>query len=222
MPSVLLVEDDPAVSGPLIAILRHDGYDVDLREAGGAAIDAVRAGGYELVVLDLGLPDVDGLHVCRAIREFDQSLPMLILTARADEVDIVVGLDAGADDYLTKPFRLAELQARMRALTRRVAGVAGIEIKGLRIEPVSRQAWIGSRKLDLATKEFDLVALLARHVGAVVARAQIAREVWGDSIEETSRTIDTHVSTVRRKLADADAPVTVLTSRGVGFRLVPL
>ena len=219
MTSVLFVEDDAEVAQPLAAALRREGYCIDVRDTGSDALDAVHAAPYELVILDLGLPDIDGLEVCREIRRRLPDLPVLMLTARADEVDVVVGLDAGADDYLTKPFRLAELLARMRALMRRNTSVSDIEVNRLRIEPAARRAWMGESPLELSAKEFDLLALLARNMSSVVDRAQIVRDVWAGTIPESSRSIDTHISALRRTLAAGDESIRLSTIRGIGFRL---
>lgn len=219
MTSVLFVEDDAEVAQPLAAALRREGYGIDVRDTGSDALDAVHAAPYELVILDLGLPDMDGLEVCREIRRRLPDLPVLMLTARADEVDVVVGLDAGADDYLTKPFRLAELLARMRALMRRNTSVSDIEVNRLRIEPAARRAWMGESPLELSAKEFDLLALLTRNMSSVVDRAQIVRDVWAGTIPESSRSIDTHISALRRTLAAGDESIRLSTIRGIGFRL---
>ena len=142
MTSVLLAEDDPAISEPLARALRREGYEVGVAADGPGTLEAARAGGIDLIVLDIGLPKLDGLEVCRRIRSAGQSIPVLILTARADEVDTVIGLDAGADDYVTKPFRLAELLARVRALLRRGASETRI-VQGVRIDTDARRAWLG-------------------------------------------------------------------------------
>src|SRR6201997_2549913 len=159
MTSVLLAEDDASISDPLARALRREGYDVNVSADGPTTLDAALAGGIDLIVLDLGLPRLDGLEVCRRLRSEGQSIPVLILTARADEVDTVIGLDAGADDYVTKPFRLAELLARVRALLRR--GASGTKVvQGVRIDTDARRAWLGDQEIELTSKEFDLLALM--------------------------------------------------------------
>jgi DNA-binding response OmpR family regulator len=218
MTSVLLAEDDPAISEPLARALRREGYEVGVAADGPGTLEAARAGGIDLIVLDIGLPRLDGLEVCRRIRSSGQSVPVLILTARADEVDTVIGLDAGADDYVTKPFRLAELLARVRALLRR--GTAeGSAVLGVRIDPDARRAWHGDTELDLTTKEFDLLWILLRDAGKVVTREQIMREVWDAKWWTSTKTLDMHISWLRRKLGDdAHSPRYITTVRGVGFR----
>jgi DNA-binding response OmpR family regulator len=220
MTVVLLAEDDSAISEPLARALRREGYDVTVREDGPAALATASGGGVDLLVLDLGLPGMDGLEVCRRLRSEGSALPVLVLTARADEVDTVVGLDAGADDYVTKPFRLAELLARVRALLRRgAAELAAQGVKDVRIDVDSRRAWIGSRELTLTAKEFDLLRVLLRDAGKVVTRETLMREVWDTSWWGSTKTLDMHVSWLRRKLGDDAAhPRYIATVRGVGFR----
>jgi DNA-binding response OmpR family regulator len=218
MTSVLLAEDDPAISEPLARALRREGYDVGVAADGPGTLEAARAGGIDLIVLDIGLPRLDGLEVCRRIRSSGQSVPVLILTARADEVDTVIGLDAGADDYVTKPFRLAELLARVRALLRRGATETRV-VQGVRIDTDARRAWLGEDEIELTSKEFDLLALLVAEAGKVVTREQIMRQVWDSKWWGSTKTLDMHVSWLRRKLGDdAHSPQFITTVRGVGFR----
>jgi DNA-binding response OmpR family regulator len=221
MTVVLLAEDDAAIAEPLARALRREGYDVTVRGDGPGALAEASGGGVDLVVLDLGLPGMDGLEVCRRLRSEGVGLPVLVLTARADEVDTVVGLDAGADDYVTKPFRLAELLARVRALLRR--GVAeppaSAGVQNVRIDVDSRRAWLGSHELTLTAKEFDLLRVLLRDAGKVVTRETLMREVWDTSWWGSTKTLDMHVSWLRKKLGDDAAhPRYIATVRGVGFR----
>jgi len=181
------------------------------------------AGAADLVVLDLGLPDMDGLDVARAIRNQGLTTPVLVLTARADEVDLVVGLDAGADDYVTKPFRLAELLARVRALLRRTHGEPvdedELHAQDVRVDVAAHRAFQSDRELHLTAKEFDLLRVLVAASGTVVARETLMREVWGTDPSGSTKTLDMHVSWLRRKLGDdANAPRYVTTVRGMGFR----
>jgi DNA-binding response OmpR family regulator len=218
MTSVLLAEDDPSISDPLARALRREGYDVDVSADGPGTLGRALSGGIDLIVLDLGLPELDGLEVCRRLRSEGRATPVLVLTARADEVDTVIGLDAGADDYVTKPFRLAELLARVRALLRRGSAETQV-VQGVRIDPEARRAWTGDRELELTTKEFDLLWALIRDVGKVVTREQLMRDVWGAKWWASTKTLDMHVSWLRRKLGDdAHSPQYITTVRGVGFR----
>src|ERR1700749_1108474 len=222
MTSVLLAEDDESISEPLPRAPRLERYHVDVTADGPATLERALGDGIDLIVLDIGLPVLDGLEVCRRVRAEGHGVPVLILTARADEVDTVVGLDAGADDYVTKPFRLAELLARVRALLRRgtVEGAAeGSVAHGGRIAPEARRAWHGDTELDLTTKEFDLLWILLRDAGKVVTREQIMREVWDAKWWTSTKTLDMHISWLRRKLGDdAHSPRYITTVRGVGFR----
>jgi DNA-binding response OmpR family regulator len=223
--AILLAEDDLAISDPLARALRREGYAVEVTAAGNAALGGLAAGGFDLLVLDLGLPDVDGLEVCRRLRVEGNRVPVLVLTARADEVDTVVGLDAGADDYVTKPFRLAELLARVRALLRRGTQEArpdlepSAPVSGVQIDAESRRAWLDGTELQLTAKEFDLLRVLVRDVGRVVTREQLMREVWETTWWSSTKTLDMHISWLRRKLGDdASHPRFITTVRGVGFR----
>jgi DNA-binding response OmpR family regulator len=218
MTRVLLAEDDPAISEPLARALRREDYDVDVRADGRAALDGA-AENPDLVILDLGLPLIDGLEVCRRIRADGRTVPVLILTARADEVDTVVGLDAGADDYVTKPFRLAELLARVRALMRRTPTEVGPSHELVRIDPEGRRAWFKEEELQLTAKEFDLLRVLVREQGKVVSREQLMREIWETAWFGSTKTLDMHISVLRKKLGDeAGQPRYIATVRGVGFR----
>ncbi len=215
---VLLAEDDPTISEPLARALRREGYDVSVSDDG---LDALHAAedNPDLVILDLGLPSMDGLEVCRRLRNEGRTAPILILTARADEVDTVVGLDAGADDYVTKPFRLAELLARVRALLRRSPTGGGEGEGGIRIDPQARRAYMNDDELQLTAKEFDLLRVLVREQGKVVSREQLMREVWETQWFGSTKTLDMHVSVLRKKLGDdAARPRYITTVRGVGFR----
>jgi DNA-binding response OmpR family regulator len=218
MTAVLLAEDDASISEPLARALRREGYDVEVSSEGPGTLERVRDGGIDLLVLDLGLPEMDGLEVCRRLRSEGRSVPVLVLTARADEVDTVVGLDAGADDYVTKPFRLAEFMARVRALLRRGEPQAP-QANGVRVDTESRRVWNADEEVSLTTKEFDLLSLLVANAGKVVTRDQLMREVWGENWWGSTKTLDMHVSWLRRKLGDdATSARLITTVRGVGFR----
>jgi DNA-binding response OmpR family regulator len=224
MTTVLLVEDDTAIAGPLSRALQREGYEVDVVGDGAAALERAGAASPDLMVLDLGLPGMDGLEVCRRVRTDQPDLPVLMLTARTDEVDFVVGLDAGADDYVGKPFRLAELLARVRALLRRRAPEI-LDAGGVRMEPSARRVTVDGLEIGLANKEFELLRVLLAHAGQVVSREEILREVWNDPEMKTSKTLDMHMSWLRRKLGDSDhadhgtsAGRRISTVRGVGFR----
>lgn len=221
MTRVLLAEDDPAIAEPLARALGREGYDVVVQGTGQGAIDEVPSA--DLLILDLGLPDMDGLDVARWVRGKGLATPVLVLTARADEVDLVVGLDAGADDYVTKPFRLAELLARVRALLRRSqadgADDEEMTAKDVRMDLAAHRAFQGERELHLTAKEFELLRVLVRDAGSVVSREQLMREVWDSDPTGSTKTLDMHVSWLRRKLGDdANDPHYISTVRGMGFR----
>src|SRR5450756_75026 len=198
MTRVLLAEDDTSISEPLSRALRREGYEVEITEDGPATLGRALSEEVDLILLDIGLPELDGLEVCRRLRSDGQTVPVLILTARADEVDTVIGLDAGADDYVTKPFRLAELLARVRALLRRGNPETSV-VQGVRVDSDARRAWIGDIELELTTKEFDLLSVLVADAWKVVTREQIMREVWSSKWWGSTKTLDMHISWLRRK-----------------------
>ena len=221
MTKMLLVEDDTAISGPLLRALGREGYDVHLAETGRGAIEAM-GGGVDIAILDLGLPYMDGLYVARHARSQGWIFPILILTARSEEVDMVVGLDAGADDYVTKPFRLAELLARVRAVLRRSEASESdvIRVQDLVIDVPAHRVIRGTTELGVSGKEYDLLVALARNAGQAVSRADIMRDVWDAPEDDASKKLDMHVSWLRRKLGDSVSdPRYISTVRGVGFRL---
>ncbi|MGW5105548.1 response regulator transcription factor [Nocardia sp. NPDC004123] len=221
MTAVLLAEDDEAIAAPLSRALGREGYSVTVESYGPAVLERALEGGHDLLILDLGLPGMDGLEVCRQVRARGAELAVLMLTARTDEVDFVVGLDAGADDYVGKPFRLAELLARVRALLRRSGiGDETVEVGGIRLEPAARRVLVNGIEVNLANKEYELLKVLIDRAGQVVSREMILREVWGDADLRGSKTLDMHMSWLRRKIGD-EGPVAerrIVTVRGVGFR----
>ena len=224
MTEVLLAEDDDAIAAPLARALSREGYGCEVVTTGTAALEPARSGRFELLVLDLGLPEMDGLEVCRRIRAVRPNLAVLMLTARTDEVDFVVGLDAGADDYVGKPFRLAELLARVRALLRRKQSVdVVIEAGDIHLDARGRRVLVGGQDTTLANREFDLLRYLMERGGEVVSREEILTEVWGTPDLLSSKTLDMHISWLRRKIGD-DQPgrkKRIVTVRGVGFRFDP-
>lgn len=224
MTDVLLAEDDEAIAAPLARALSREGYGCEVVTTGTAALELARSGKFELLVLDLGLPEMDGLEVCRRIRAVKPSLAVLMLTARTDEVDFVVGLDAGADDYVGKPFRLAELLARVRALLRRKQSAdVVIEAGDIHLDARGRRVLVAGQDATLANREFDLLRYLMERGGEVVSREEILTEVWGTPDLLSSKTLDMHISWLRRKIGD-DRPgrkKRIVTVRGVGFRFDP-
>ena len=227
MSRLLVVEDDATIGGVLESSLRRHGYQVRWERTGAGGLAAASAEDFDLVLLDLGLPDLDGIEVCRRVRAGQSSAVLVILTARHEEMDVVVGLEAGADDYLTKPVRLAELLARVRAHLRRgpVAGatVAAIEVGPLRVDLAARRVQLDGREVALRAKEFDLLARLAEAPGVAVSRDELMSEVWDAHWYGSTKTLDVHIAALRRKLAGAaSAPERaprISTLRGHGYRL---
>jgi DNA-binding response OmpR family regulator len=217
---ILVVDDDEAISAGLTRVLESQGYFVRRLDRGSGVVGAARPD-IELVVLDLGLPDIDGIDVCRKLRAARPELAILILSARDEELDVVAGLDAGADDYLAKPFRLSELLARVRAHLRRGSEradadqVEPLQVGELTVDTAARRAWRGEDELALRPKEFDLLDLLAREAGRAVTRDRIMREVWDTEWLGSTKTLDTHVLSLRQKLG----PDAITTLRGIGYRL---
>lgn len=216
VPTVLLVEDDTGIAVPLSRALQREGHEVLVVGDGYSALSCAGHQRVDLLVLDLGLPGMDGLDVCRRLRRTRPDLPVLMLTARTDEVDFVVGLDAGADDYVAKPFRLAELLARVRALLRRSVPETpdALEAGGVRMDLAGRRVLIEGAEIALANKEFELLRVLLSRPGQVVSREEILREVWKDPELKNSKTLDMHMSWLRRKIGSSR----IATVRGVGFR----
>jgi DNA-binding response OmpR family regulator len=213
---ILVVEDEDAIADPLVAGLRREGYDVSRVATGEGALEASPA---DLVLLDLRLPDLDGFDVCRRLRERSR-VPIIMVTARGEEADRVVGLELGADDYVVKPYGLRELIARIRAVTRRAPTLREasdvLRVGGLEVDERARRVTLDGRALELTPKEFELLAELARDPGAAVSRQRLLAEVWQTSWYGSSKTIDVHVAALRKKLGD---PGWIETVRGVGFRL---
>ena len=214
---VLLVEDDDSIAEPLVSGLVRYGFEVDRSRTGQHALDAPP---HDLVLLDLGLPDMDGIDVCRRLRA-SSAVPIIVITARADEVDRVLGLELGADDYVVKPFGFRELVARIRAVSRRAQASGeqgGVQRLGsMELDRRERRVHVAGRALVLTAKEFDLLALLAEDPGAVLARERILEHVWDQHWFGPTKTLDVHVAALRRKLGD---PGWIETVRGVGFRLM--
>ncbi|WP_410658747.1 response regulator transcription factor [Amycolatopsis sp. lyj-112] len=227
MPKLLVVEDDDAIGGVLESTLRLHGYEVSWQRDGRTALAAAAAADIDFVLLDLGLPDLDGVEVCRRLRAALPGAVLVILTARQEEMDVVVGLEAGADDYLTKPIRLGELLARVRAHLRR--GTAppdsrpAIAIGHLQVDTAGRRVSVGGREISLRAKEFDLLARLAEQPGVAVSRDTLMSEVWDAHWYGSTKTLDVHIAALRRKLTESapspeQAP-RISTLRGHGYRL---
>ena len=216
--TILVVEDEPNIADLVDLYLSRDGYRVLKQATGEGGLAAVRDQRPRLVVLDVGLPDIDGLEVCRRIRA-TSALPVIFLTARAEEIDRVLGLELGADDYLTKPFAPAELVARVKAVLRRTDGASAAEVvpAGRAVVDVGRrEVRVDDQPVDFTTKEFELLRFLATRRGLAMSRQQILDQVWGHDWYGDERTVDVHIAQVRKKLGDA---CVITTVHGVGYRL---
>jgi DNA-binding response OmpR family regulator len=217
---VLVVEDDDAITDVLRRTLRQEGHEVRASADGVEALRAAEEFVPDLVILDLGLPGLDGVEVCRRLRA-ESDVPILILTARTDLDDRVVGLDSGADDYLVKPFERQELLARMRALMRRrpPRGSAALVVGDLRLNPDTREVSRGEREIELTNREFELLEHLMRNERLVVSRERLLEEVWGYDPLAMTNTIDVFISNLRRKLEEGGEPRVLHTKRGAGYVL---
>jgi two-component system, OmpR family, response regulator MprA len=223
-PRVLVVDDDPQLREALSRALDLDGYDVSTASNGVKALDAISTARPDVMVLDVMMPYVGGLDVCRTLRDRKDRLPILVLTARDEVGDRVAGLDAGADDYLTKPFALEELRARLRALLRRAAAEETDETDrlvyaDLTLDPLARTVHRGERSIDLTRTEFALLELLMRNAGRPLQRDVIMDRVWGWESEPTSNSLEVFIGYLRRKTEAGDEPRLIHTVRGVGYVL---
>jgi DNA-binding response OmpR family regulator len=230
--TILLVEDDTNLRDTLAYRLRHEGYSVVTAADGVQAIEAARKTRPDLIVLDLMLPGLDGLEVCKQVRVMPetQAAPIIMLTARVEESDMILGLELGADDYVTKPFSWPELRARIRTQLRRREQLAAeastaparhgvIEADPLRIDLDRRQVWVNGQEVELAARLFDLLAYIVQHRGIVLTRGRLLEHVWGYDYAGDTRTVDVHVRWLREKIeADPSNPRLILTVRGVGYR----
>lgn len=219
---ILLVEDEQSISVPFSKALEREGFEAIVAPTGRLALELAERRHPDLVLLDLNLPDIDGRDVCRELRRRSDT-PIVMLTARGTETDKIVGLEIGADDYIVKPFSGGEVVARIRAVLRRAGAngrpAAPVTIGDLHVDPRSRRASLRGEPLELSRKEFDLLALLVAHAGRVVSREDLMSKVWDENWFGPTKTLDTHVGWLRKKLGDDPAdPRYIHTVRGVGFR----
>jgi two-component system response regulator MprA len=220
---VLVVDDDRAIRESLARALELDGYEVDLAADGAAALATIREARPDVAIVDVMMPNIDGLTVCRVLRAEKDRLPILMLTARTETSDRVAGLDAGADDYLPKPFELDELMARLRALLRRsqpddeVVATSGLQVADLRVDPDARRAWRGDDEIELSKTEFDLLELLVRNTGIVLDHSLIYERIWNYDFGPDSKNLAVYISYLRRKIDTGDLPKLIHTVRGVGY-----
>lgn len=218
---ILVVEDEKKVAGFIKRGLEEEGYEVDLARDGEEGVRCALQQPYSLLIMDVMMPRKDGLTAVRELRKEGMLAPVLMLTSQNNTEDVVAGLDAGSDDYLTKPFIFAELTARVRALARRSEQSRGAELQvgELRLDPVLRKAWRGSREIELTIKEFNLLEFLMRHAGTVVTRAMIAERVWEHSFESFTNIIDVYINYLRKKVDSGNVQKMIQTVRGQGYML---
>ena len=220
---ILLVEDESSAARFIAKGLREAAHAVDVARDGAAAAEQCQQNDYDAIILDVMLPGKDGLSVCRDLRASGSDVPVLMLTARDAVEARVEGLDAGADDYLTKPFDFRELLARVRALTRRERRPMvpeRLSVRDITIDVPSRRVWRGAAEVQLTAREYALLEFLARHAGEVVGRAEIAEHVWDEHYDAFSNVVDVYVQRLRRKLDDVDGPSLIRTRRGQGYQLL--
>jgi len=217
---VLVVEDDTKLSRFLVRVLLEEGFAADTCATGSDVLTRAPSGTYDVIVLDRMLPDIDGLSVCRRLRQNGFTTPILMLTARGELRDRVLGFEAGADDYVVKPFEVEELVARIRSLTRRASGLLKLAVGQLEIDRIGREVKLGGAQLDLTTREYALLVDLVHHAGYVVSRADLLARIWGTSFDPGSNLVEVHISRLRDKLGDAAWMVE--TVRGAGYRLTSM
>ncbi|MFJ4925883.1 response regulator transcription factor [Streptomyces sp. NPDC088736] len=218
---VLVVDDDAAIRRSLERGLRLGGFTVDLADGGRPALDLARTRPPDVIVLDISMPDLDGIEVCRTLRSEDNDIPVLMLSALDETADRIAGLQAGGDDYLVKPFALQELVLRLEALLRRrpPRDTGTVRVGGLLMDPAARTVALDGRPVDLTRREFELLHVLARNAGLVLSRDQLLDRVWGYDFDVRTDAVDTFVSYLRRKLETPDRARIIHTVRGVGFVL---
>ncbi|PWW07730.1 response regulator transcription factor [Mangrovibacter plantisponsor] len=227
---VLVIEDDPHIARLLQLHLRNAGYETTLATEGARGVQLLNRGGWDALILDLMLPEVDGLEICRQARTQARYMPIIIVSARTGETERIQGLNLGADDYVTKPFSAPELLARLNALFRRQQAMsdtlkrdAGVlHFAGLSVDPLSRHAILNEQVLDLTPREFDLLYFFARHPGEIFSRLDLLIQVWGYQHEGYEHTVNTHINRLRIKLeTDPSQPQLIVTVWGQGYKFLP-
>ena len=221
MKQILVIEDEQSIADTVVHSIEREGYAATWHTRGLAGLEAVKTGGYALVVLDVGLPDISGFELCKAIRVFS-AVPIIFLTARDDEIDKIVGLEIGGDDYMTKPFSPRELGARIKTVLRRSGASVPAQAapRKLCIDHEKMQALYHGGRLELTRYEFKLLALLAKHPGRVYSRETLMQQVWDDDSPSLDRTVDAHIKSLRAKCREIDPAVDpIITHRGTGYAL---
>lgn len=225
MKKILIVDDEVDIANSIQYVLSQEGFNISLAHDGLRAMEMYEKDRPDLLILDLMMPGIDGYELCRRVRALDKKTPILMLTARTSEIDTVVGLELGANDYISKPVRLRELVARVKAHLRETPDaqrqVSGIRLGELHIDVDSRTVRVTDKEIDLTFKEFELLLAMARQPNRVFSRDQLFSQVWGSDFLGESRTVDVHIRYLREKLEDNPSqPKHILTVRGVGYRLV--
>lgn len=220
---ILLVDDEPNIVQLARLYLEREGFHVDSRADGEAALKAVQASKPALIILDIMLPEMDGLEVCRRLRTQGNQVPIIMLTARDEDIDKILGLELGADDYLTKPFNPRELVARVKAILRRLEHPGSkrpdvVYVGDLVIDPASREISVNGQPVDLRSQEFELLLTLAEHKGLVLTREQLLEQAWGYDYYGQTRTVDVHIGQLRKKLAGSHVQIETFT--GIGYKLI--
>ncbi len=227
MKKILIIEDDPTIRSGLEDDFKYEGYEVESAVTGKIGLSKALNGHPDIIILDLMLPEMDGLEVCKELRKKNVGVPIIMLTAKSQDLDIVLGLELGADDYVTKPFSPHELRARVKAQLRRAGGDMGneqmetLESGSLKLDIRKHECKFRGRTLSLTSIEFDMIRVLLQHPGEVVKRDEILDAVWGEDVVVTQRSVDTHVVNLRRKLGDdAKNPNMIINIRGLGYKLI--
>ena len=225
MKRILLIEDDPAILRGLVDNLREEHYHVETESDGGKALQKAQKSHWDVLILDVMLPGMNGLDICKALRTGGSQVPILMLTARSEETDKVLGLELGADDYLTKPFSVRELLARIKALLRRQSTIAAhieeTDIRDLHIDFKKQEAHRGKKALEMSAKEFELMKYFVEHEGIVISRDQLLNDVWGYEVMPTTRTVDNYILSLRKIIESIPSkPKHILTVHTVGYKFV--
>lgn len=227
MKKILVVEDDPNINQLLLLHLQDTGYQVDVLDHGRRGFEEGSSGRYDLIILDVMLPEMDGISICQKLRAMEVFTPILMLTAKSEEIDKVVGLESGADDYLTKPFKIREFLARVKAILRRQELIvqatqkekSGIKMSGLEIDYEKRKVLLLDQRVELTPKEFDLLYLLAKNPGRSYSRGELLELIWGYDFSGYEHTVNAHINRLRGKIEqDPNNPNYILTTWGVGYR----
>lgn len=227
MKKVLVVEDDPNISQLIQIHLKDLGYEINVRNNGREGFEEANSNSYDLIILDIMLPEMDGIAICQRLRALDNFTPILMITAKSEEIDKVIGLESGADDYITKPFKIREFIARVKAIMRRqdqFALLAEKDVKQLRynsleIDEKKRKVLLDQKRLELTPKEFDLLLLMARNPGRSYSRGELLELIWGYDFSGYEHTVNAHINRLRAKVEqDPNNPNFILTTWGVGYR----